>query len=74
MYRQSPSIGRFRKCGRERATLRLENVEYLNSLQVLHAERFLFSCDGDFAVAEKMIAANAALSHGPRFEEVTGKF
>lgn len=26
------------------------------------------------AVVEKMIGANAALSHGPRFEEVTGKF
>ena len=30
-------------------------VEYVNSLQVIHSYRYVFSNDGDFALATKMI-------------------
>lgn len=56
------------------ASMDPQNVEFLNSLQVTRAERFLFSCEGNFSVAEKMIAANPHLRRGPRIEEATGKF
>jgi Protein of unknown function (DUF4238) len=58
----------------EPARMDSENVEFLNSLQVARAERFLFSSDGDFSIAEKMIYQHPSLRHGPRIEEATGKF
>ena len=36
----------------------LENVENLNSLQVNNAERFVFSCDGNFALVKDVLRAN----------------
>ena len=47
------------------ASMDPQNVEFLNSLQGARAERFLFSCEGNFSVAEKMIAANSHLRRGP---------
>jgi hypothetical protein len=58
----------------EPARMEPENVEFLNSLQVARAERFLFSSDGDFSIAAKMISQHPNLRHGPRVEEATGKF
>ena len=43
-----------------------ENVDYVNSLQVLYGERFVFSAHSDFAMAEEMIANNPQVRHGPR--------
>lgn len=51
-----------------------ENVKHLNSLQVLSAERFIFSSNGDFALVEDMIRTNPELSHGPRMREASGKW
>lgn len=56
------------------ASMDPQNVEFLNSLQVARAERFLFSCEGNFSLAERMIAANPHLRRGRRIEEATGKF
>ena len=58
----------------EPAGVEPENVDFLNSLQVARAERFLFSSDGDFSLAEKMIAEHPHLRRGARIEEATGKF
>jgi hypothetical protein len=38
----------------------------MNSLQVIEAERFLFSADGDFSLAEDMLRTNPELKVGPR--------
>jgi len=43
-----------------------ENVEHLNSLQVTHAERYLFSHNEDFSLVESMIHDDPNLRHGPR--------
>jgi hypothetical protein len=51
-----------------------QNVEFLNSLQVIHAERFVFCADGDFSLAEEMLRADPGLREGVRIEEATGKF
>jgi hypothetical protein len=51
-----------------------ENVEFLNSLQVTRAERFVFSADGDFSLVRSMIAEHPDLRVGVRIEEATGKF
>jgi hypothetical protein len=51
-----------------------ESVMHFNSLQVGEAERFLFSCDGDFTLAEDMIRENPAFRYGRRMQEMTGKF
>lgn len=51
-----------------------ENVKFLNSLQVIGAERFLFSADGDFSLAEEMLSDHPGLRRGRRIEEATGKF
>lgn len=48
--------------------LRPENVENLNSLQVIWSERFLFAHDGDFALARDMINCAPELREGPRPE------
>ncbi len=46
--------------------LQPENVENLNSLQVIYAERFVFSSDGNFALAEDMMRTNPELRKGPQ--------
>jgi Protein of unknown function (DUF4238) len=51
-----------------------ESVMHFNSLQIGMAERFLFSCDGDFTLAEDMIRENPAFRYGRRMQEMTGKF
>jgi|SRR5581483_3606080 len=50
-----------------------ENVMYHNSLQVLHAERFLYSAHNDFEVARDMIKTNPHARVGPRAEMVGGR-
>lgn len=54
--------------------IQAENVEHYNALQVLYAERFIFSTNGDFSLAEDMIRMSPELRHGRRIEEATGKF
>lgn len=46
--------------------LRPDNVEYVNSLQVLYSERFIFSKEADFTMVEEMIAENPNVKIGPR--------
>jgi hypothetical protein len=58
----------------EPARMDPENVDFLNSIQVASAERFLFSSDGNFSLPEKMIAEHPHLRRGARLEEATGKF
>jgi hypothetical protein len=58
----------------EPARMDPENVDFLNSLQVASAERFLFSSDGNFSLPEKIIAEHPHLRRGSRPEEATGKF
>lgn len=43
-----------------------ENVQHHNSLQVLYAERWVFSPIDDFSLAERMIRENKAIRTGPR--------
>lgn len=43
-----------------------DNVRNFNSLQVSHAERFVFSCNPDFALARDMVSTYPALRNGPR--------
>jgi hypothetical protein len=51
-----------------------ENVEHFNSLQVVSAERFVFSSNGDFKLVEDMIRADPDLRYGRRLQEATCKF
>jgi|SRR3982751_5975185 hypothetical protein len=43
-----------------------ENVRHLNSLQVIHAERFLISSSSDFRLAQEMLTNYPELRVGPR--------
>jgi hypothetical protein len=45
-----------------------ENVKYHNSLQVIGAERFIFSLHDEFDMAREMIASDPSLKTGPRFQ------
>jgi hypothetical protein len=51
-----------------------ENVEFHNSLQVIEAERFVFSMSGDFRLVREMITNDPTLRSGPRIVKVTGEF
>lgn len=51
---------------------RPESVEHFNSLQILEAERYVFSCKSDFQMVVEMIAADEATRHGSRFVEGSG--
>lgn len=51
-----------------------ENVDFHNSLQVIEAERFVFSISDDFSLVREMIASNPTLRRGPRMVEAAGKF
>ena len=42
------------------------NVEFLNSLQVIHAERYVFAATNDFGMAQSMLAEHPDLRRGPR--------
>lgn len=53
---------------------RPESVEHFNSLQILEAERYVFSCKSDFVMVKEMIAADEAMRHGPRLVEGSGAF
>lgn len=53
---------------------RRESVEHFNSLQVIEAERYVFSRKNDFQLAKEMIAADEATRHGPRMVEGSGAF
>lgn len=53
---------------------RAESVEHFNSLQILEAERYVFSCKNDFQMAKEMIAADEATRYGPRMVEGSGSF
>ena len=46
----------------------------LHSLQVAHAERFVFSCDVNFSLVEEMIRRDSKMRHGRRMTEATGNF
>jgi len=50
--------------------LQPENVEYHNSLQVLYAERFIYSEHGAFGMAREMISCDESLRKGRRPERV----
>jgi len=43
-----------------------DNLDYLNSLQIAHAERHILSHDGDFSLVRRMISDNPAFRGGPR--------
>ena len=44
-----------------------ENIENINSLQVLSSERFIFSSSNDFWLVEDMLKKDPELKDGPRF-------
>jgi hypothetical protein len=43
-----------------------DNVDYVNSMQVLYGERFVFSAHEDFAMIGEMIVGDSAVRRGPR--------
>jgi hypothetical protein len=51
-----------------------ENVLHFNSLQVISAERFVFSRKKDFSLVLDMVEKDSSLRRGPRMTEATGKF
>lgn len=54
--------------GRTSLRLDAENVKYHNSLQVISAERFVFSLHDDFAMVREMLASHPHLKAGPRVQ------
>jgi hypothetical protein len=59
-------LGAFRtgKC----SSLPKVSIEFVNSLQVWNAERYVYSAVDDFALAREMLARNLKLRRGPRPE------
>jgi hypothetical protein len=57
------------ECFSKGTPARLEpvNVENINSIQILEAERFVFSCGGNFELVEDMIREDPRVKNGPRF-------
>lgn len=53
---------------------RPENVEHFNSLQVLEAERYVFSIKNDFSMVREMIQGDDSIRRGTRFVEGSGHF
>jgi hypothetical protein len=47
-----------------------ENVENFNSLQIWHAERYVFSSKEEFALAHDMVTSDARLRSGPRMRSM----
>lgn len=54
--------------------VRPENVEHFNSLQVLEAERYVFSVKNDFSMVREMIQQDDSVRRGMRFVEGSGHF
>lgn len=54
--------------------VRPENVEHFNSLQVLEAERYVFSVNNDFSMVKEMIQEDESVRWGTRFVEGSGHF
>lgn len=54
--------------------VRPENVEHFNSLQVLEAERYVFSVKNDFSMVREMIQEDNSVRWGTRFVEGSGHF
>lgn len=54
--------------------VRPENVEHFNSLQVLEAERYVFSIKNDFTMVRKMIQDDDSIRRGTRLVEGSGHF
>jgi hypothetical protein len=52
----------------------VDETNFFNSLQVAHAERFVFSSDAKFDLVKSMLAENLDLKRGRRIREATGKF
>ncbi len=52
--------------GRTPLALETENVKNLNSIQVINAERYVFSANGDFSLVREMLETHPELSQGPR--------
>jgi len=52
--------------GGSAVTLDADNVTNLNSLQVIFARRFVFSCTNDFSFAERMIRDHPKYRTGPK--------
>ena len=51
-----------------------EGSIFINALQIAHAERFVFSSDGNFELVESMLKNDPTLQRGLRMTEATGKF
>ncbi|MCM2358157.1 MAG: DUF4238 domain-containing protein [Geobacteraceae bacterium] len=45
-----------------------ENMDFLNSLQVIQSSRFLYSSDGNFSLIEDMLRTNPECQFAPRME------
>ena len=45
-----------------------DNVDHINSIEVIWSERFVFSSQSDFAMIESMLAEHPNLRTGPRSE------
>lgn len=43
-----------------------ENVDNLNSLQIVQSERYVFSCTNDFSLAERLVGSFPHVRRGPR--------
>jgi hypothetical protein len=54
--------------------VRPENVEHFNSLQVLEAERYVFSIKNDFTLVREMIQGDDSIRRGTRLVEGSGHF
>lgn len=54
--------------------LRPENIQHLNSLQVAHATRFVFSSEPDFSLARRMLESHPELRSRPAFHVGPPKF
>lgn len=54
--------------------VRPENVEHFNSLQVLEAERYVFSVKNDFSMVREMIQQDDSVRRGTRFAEGSDHF
>lgn len=54
--------------------VRPENVEHFNSLQVLEAERYVFSIKNDFSMVREMIQGDDSIRRGTRLVEGSGHF
>lgn len=52
--------------------VRPENVEHFNSLQVLEAERYVFSVKNDFSMVREMIQEDGSVRRGTRLVEGSG--